>query len=232
MSFFGWLYTKLVEHNAQPTCTPAVLADYVPATVAPVTVVTVEDFTSQLAASVGIPVARLKAVAEVESGGHYRWSGGRIPILFERHVFRRELVKSKGEAFAANFSASHPDLCNHTPGGYGASSEQYGKIARLIKMGFAEEAYRSASWGAFQILGGKFDACGFANAAAMVDFLHQEPVEQNALSVFAKFIGSKPPMVAALVNGDYADFARMYNGPNYAINRYDTKIAAAVAKFS
>ena len=232
MSFFSWLYAKLAGANAQPARTPAFLADYAPAAVVSAAVVPVEDYTSQLADDLGIPVACLKAVAEVESGGHYRWSGGRIPVLFERHLFRRELVKSKGEAFAANFSASHPDLCNHTPGGYGASSAQYGKIARLIKMGFAEEAYRSASWGAFQILGGNFGACGFVSAAAMVDNLHQEPVEQNALKAFAGFVGSRPSMVTALVNGDYAEFARMYNGPNYAINRYDTKIAEAVAKFS
>ena len=31
---------------------------------------------------------------------------------------------------------------------------------------------------------------------------------------------------------DWASFARGYNGPNYAINRYDTRLAAAYNKLS
>jgi len=230
-------YRKIMARPSPPT--PAILAaaprsapaDF-PETQHETTLAYTSDGETAIARTLGITVAQLKAVAEVESGGKYRWNGGRIPLLFERHVFMRTLIAVKGKDFAEAFAASYPDLCNHTPGGYGGSSAQYPKIARLIKMGFAEEAYRSASWGAFQIMGNNFAACGFTSATQMVNALHQEPVEANALKAFANFVGSHPPMVAALKYGDYATFARLYNGSNYRINSYDTKIAAAVKKYS
>ena len=38
--------------------------------------------------------------------------------------------------------------------------------------------------------------------------------------------------VAALRAKDWANFARRYNGPNYAINNYDVRLSAAYQKFS
>ncbi len=39
-------------------------------------------------------------------------------------------------------------------------------------------------------------------------------------------------MKAALQAMDWAGYARIYNGPSYSANDYDTKLAAAYARFS
>ena len=38
-------------------------------------------------------------------------------------------------------------------------------------------------------------------------------------------------MLKALKAKDWAGFAKMYNGPNYQINDYDTKLAAAYRRY-
>lgn len=45
-----------------------------------------------------------------------------------------------------------------------------------------------------------------------------------------EFIKRNPIMKNALMNRDWAAFARAYNGPAYAKNRYDQKLAAAYAR--
>ena len=53
------------------------------------------------------------------------------------------------------------------------------------------------------------------------------PVAQIALN------DASPPQMETLLKAkDWANFARGYNGPAYAKNRYDVKLAAAYAKFS
>ena len=42
---------------------------------------------------------------------------------------------------------------------------------------------------------------------------------------FVRFIQADPRVLRALRGKDWAAFARIYNGPNYAANKYDTKLA-------
>jgi hypothetical protein len=55
--------------------------------------------------------------------------------------------------------------------------------------------------------------------------------EANQLRQMASFIRSAG-LQDELQKKDWAKFARGYNGPGYAKNAYDTKLAAAYKKFS
>lgn len=53
--------------------------------------------------------------------------------------------------------------------------------------------------------------------------------EGRHLDAFVRFVGSRinSAMLKALQRKDWAAFAKLYNGLNYKLNNYDTKLAAA-----
>lgn len=86
----------------------------------------------------------------------------------------------------------------------------------------ADAALKSASWGLGQIMGGNFAAAGYASAQAMVAaFVADESAQLAAMAAFIVHNG----LAHAVANKDWATYARGYNGPNYAENAYDTKLA-------
>lgn len=178
------------------------------------------DF-QRAAATLGVDVASIKAVTEVEAprGGFY--ADGSPTILFERHIFSRET--------GGRYDRTHPAISNRSPGGYGASSAQHGRLTQAVALD-RTAALRSASWGKFQIMGFNHTAAGFPTVQAFVNAMYQS--EGAQLDAFVNFIRSNPGMHNALRQKNWATFARLYNGPNYAINDYDTKLAAAYKRFS
>ena len=91
-----------------------------------------------------------------------------------------------------------------------------------------DAACASASWGLFQILGNNYKACGFANASNFANAM--EKGENEHLKAFCRFVIANPAMHQALNEKRWADFARSYNGPAYAKNRYDQKLAEAYTR--
>ena len=88
-------------------------------------------------------------------------------------------------------------------------------------------ALQSTSFGLFQIMGFNHERCGFADAADMLRaFAKGEPEQLDGFVEFVRFSG----LADELQQKRWADFARLYNGPGYAANRYDTKLAAAFAR--
>ena len=55
--------------------------------------------------------------------------------------------------------------------------------------------------------------------------------ECKQLLLFANFIQKNPPMLRVLQSKDWAAFAKCYNGPAYAQNRYDVKLVEAYQKY-
>jgi hypothetical protein len=55
--------------------------------------------------------------------------------------------------------------------------------------------------------------------------------EANQVRMMVNFIKSAK-LLTAIQNHDWAAFARGYNGPAYAKNAYDVKLAAAYERFS
>jgi hypothetical protein len=179
-----------------------------------------DDFAAA-AESLGIEVAMIRAVAQVESPRGPFDPNGRPEILFERHYFHR---LTNGA-----FDQSDPDISNSSSGGYGKFSAQYGKLKRAYALA-PDAALRSASWGRFQIMGDNYVAAGFPSAGGFVQAVATSEAEH--LNAFVNFVKSNGNMVSALRNKDWAGFASRYNGPGYAANRYDKKLKAAYDSFS
>jgi hypothetical protein len=90
-------------------------------------------------------------------------------------------------------------------------------------------ALQSASWGLAQIMGENFGMVGFQNVEDMVVAMSQS--EDAHLAAMASFLVASR-LRSALQAHDWTTFARGYNGPNFAINRYDVRLNAEFQKFS
>ena len=165
---------------------------------------------------IGCQVAVVRAVIDVESrGGFLR--DNRPKILFERHYFSR-LTQGK-------FDASHPHVSNPIWGGYQGGAREYDRLAHAIELD-RDAALRSASWGAFQIMGDNCQICGFDRVEDFVQaMISGEPAQLEAFVTFVQ----KNKLADELIRLDWAGFARGYNGPAYKTNQYDVKLQAAFA---
>lgn len=173
-----------------------------------------DEAIEQAAKKLGCAVAAVRAVIDVESRGGI-FPDGRPKILFERHYFSR-LTKGK-------FNTSDPDISHPMWGGYKGGTGEYQRLGRAVKLN-RDAALRSASWGAFQIMGDNCKMCGFADVedfvAAMVA---GEPKQLDAFVAFVKASG----LDDELRRLDWRGFARGYNGPAYEKNNYHKKLEAA-----
>jgi hypothetical protein len=160
------------------------------------------------------------AVAEVESGplGGFG-SDGRPVILFERHLFSRKTN--------SQYDASHPTISNRTAGGYPRTqAERWAQLEQAYALD-PEAALQSASYGRFQVLGQNFPNLSMANAHEYVTKLARS--ERDQLEAFEGFVRANG-LADELQRKDWAGFASRYNGPGYAANQYDTKMAQAYAR--
>lgn len=186
-----------------------------------------ENQYQKAATELGVTVAHLKAFAEVESSGDGFLSTGEPKILFERHVFYDRLTDNRGRAFADYVRQRAPDICNPSAGGYGKYSEQHPKLQRAVRYD-RPSALESCSWGAFQIMGYHWKTLGYSGIQA---FINDAYTEAGQLELLIRFLKANPAIVSAMRARNWAEVARLYNGPAYAKNQYDTKLAAAYKKF-
>lgn len=181
----------------------------------------------------GVDLPSIKAVNEVESRGSGFFAPGKPAILYERHIMHRGLsIVGAGDAeyiakTVAHLVATQPNLVNPRPGGYSGGIAEYPRLARA-KMIDATTAISSCSWGAFQIMGFHYAHLGYPSAQAFQAAM--EVSEGNQLDAFVRFIEADPALHRALKGRQWAKFARIYNGPAYARNLYDVKLARAYAR--
>jgi len=184
------------------------------------------DLDYQRAANnLGLTLPHIKAFAEVESNGNGFLPTGEVKILFERHVFYKQLVTNRGKAFADTVAKTDPDICNKTAGGYGKYSEQHPKLQRAVAID-RNSALESCSWGAFQIMGYHWKTVALANVQEFVNLNYSDAGQLKCLVLFLK---ANPSIVTALKNKAWSTVARLYNGP--AQKNYDTRLRDAYAKF-
>lgn len=177
-----------------------------------------EDY-RRAAEALGCSVAAVVAVTRVESPRGPFLPDGRPTLLFERHKFHQHTN--------GRFSAAHPDISSAKPGGYGAGgAHQHARMEKAAKLDRAA-ALKSASWGAFQILGENFAQAGHPSLQSFVNAMYRSAGDQ--LDCFVNFIRNDWRLLGAIRSLDWATFARVYNGPAYRQNRYDEKMAAEYA---
>lgn len=178
-----------------------------------------EDF-ARAAIALGVRIPEIKTVSEVEAP-----SGGFLPsglptILFERHQFSKRT--------GGRFDASNPDVSNKKPGGYKGGQSEHLRLDEAAQLD-RQAALESASWGKFQIMGFNHVAAGHPTLQGFVNAMFSSEGEQ--LDAFVNIIKSWG-LADELREHRWADFAFRYNGANYAINKYDQKLATAYRKWS
>jgi hypothetical protein len=180
-----------------------------------------EDDYQQAADLLKCDIAAIKAVAEVESRGAGFFPDGRPKILFERHKFR--------SFTGGKYDATNPDISNKTPGGYGAGGTHQWDRFNVAAALDQTAAIKACSWGKFQVMGFNFQVCGFASVDDF--YAAMQKSEGEHLQAFCNFIAGNN-LGGALRNHQWATLAAGYNGADYKINQYDTKLAAAYKKYS
>jgi len=158
-------------------------------------------------------------VLAVETSGCGYLPDRRPQILYERHIFHRLT-----EGFYDD-----GDISDLKPGGYGASgAHQYERLTMAIAKDRAA-ALQSCSWGIGQIMGENYARSGFADVEQMVAAMSES--EDQQLAAVADFLVSSRLSIALQAH-HWASFARGYNGPDYAINRYDVRLNGEFHKYS
>lgn len=171
----------------------------------------------------GCQVAAIKAVADVEAAGAGFNEDGSIKLLFEGHHFHRYTNGVFGGEYP---TLSYPKW---TRAFYGKS--QVAEHMRFVQACVLdrEAALLSTSFGKFQIMGFNFAVCGARSVEEFYEILCED--EMSQLAAFCTFIQQRG-LTDELVEQRWVDFARLYNGPGYAENQYDVKLAKAFEKFS
>jgi hypothetical protein len=164
--------------------------------------------------------AKIWAIYSVESSGR-AFAEGRPTILFEPHRFSRST--------AHRYDASHPRLSSRAWNRKLYPASQEGRWAQLLDAVAldVDAGFMSASYGGFQILGENYAACGAISPWAFA--WTQSQTEGDQLAAFVRFVEARG-LKSALQRGDWAAFARGYNGTAYRENRYDARLAAAYAE--
>ena len=174
-----------------------------------------------------IEPAALRAVLSVETGGSGFDKSKRPKALFERHYFYK-MLKDKPDALqqAVDAGLAYPKW-GEKPYPKG-SDAVYAEIVAACDIDL-EAALRSVSWGLGQIMGNNYKLAGCSSAQELVEQAMESEV--NQLKHMASFIKSAN-LLDELQRRDWAGFAKGYNGPSYAQNKYDTKLEEAYNKFA
>lgn len=177
----------------------------------------------QAAALIGCTPAAIKAVKEVEAPAGGFLPNGDIRILFEPHVFWKELK-------AIGIEPVESGICYPEWGElpYGKESLQMERLARAMEIN-STAALKSASWGLFQIMGNNFRKAGYLCVEDMVE--DYKKGESQQLASFVNYLKSTA-IARHLVNKNWEGFALAYNGTGYKKNNYDRRLAGAFLKYS
>ena len=175
----------------------------------------------------GCGVRELKAAAMVESAGRGGFSAPCLPrALFEGHLFWRNLTRAHMDPLTALKGNTDILYKAWTKKYYIGGLDEYTRVFRAMAVN-PDAALMSASWGMFQILGSNHKACGEASVRDMVRGCMRSEAEQ--LAMFIRFISGRG-LIRYLKAHDWAGYARRYNGPSYAANRYDVRLKEAYEK--
>ena len=185
--------------------------------------------------------AAMQSVIKVESGGSGFLSNGQPKILFEGHIFWKHLAKKKADGLIPEgpeyYAPNYPDIVyqNWTKQYYLGKEKEYLRLDKAILID-RDSAYKATSWGKFQILGENYEAAGF-KGKTVSDFVEaHKKSEQEHLKAFISFISNTifkgKSLFSYLQAKDWTSFARAYNGPGYATNKYDVNLEQAYHDFS
>lgn len=175
----------------------------------------------KIGATIGVGEDEIHAFMEVEAAGSGFDGAGRPKMLFEPHVFYRNLT-GKQRDLAVSLGLAYPK--------WGEKPYPKDSYPRLLKAMEINEtaALKSASWGATQMMGGNHAIVGYRTVQDMVKAMMAD--EEAHIAAAVAFI--KAEHIDDDLRAHRWDVvARVYNGPGYAKNGYHTRMAAAFAKW-
>lgn len=198
-----------------------------PTTSANSVTLTEKDY-QEIAEKLGIEVAAIKAVVEIEAGQAQKgfWAPGKPIINYDMSIVNKYAPKLGVNL--SKYRNSHPEI-------WGASRKKYGSQQATEWARF--EALRSVDntlgiygcfWGMFQIGGFNWKLCGTNDVNEFFNLMCRS--ERDQLELFANLIVSTD-MVKYLKAKNWAGFASRYNGPSYAKRGYHTRMAKAYNKY-
>jgi N-acetylmuramidase/Putative peptidoglycan binding domain len=177
-----------------------------------------EGGVTNTSAAIATGLPELWAVIAVETSGCGFLADRRPQILYERHIFHT-LTRGRFD---------DGDISDRRPGGYGRrGAHQYARLAKALALN-REAALKSASWGLGQILGRNFAMAGFPDVESFVRAMSDS--EDAQLAAMGAFVASAG-LGGALRARDWSAFARGYNGPAFARNRYDERLEQAHQRY-
>lgn len=169
----------------------------------------------------------LVAVVEAESNGvpFTKVDGRNVPLVrIEGHYFDRLVPASKQkQARAAGLASPKAGVVKNPK----SQADRY-RMFQLMCDIDKDAAIMSCSWGVGQVMGVHWQKLGFGSASEFHTFIMSGLRSQ--VEVMVRFI-ENAGLIDELKRQDWAGFARIYNGPRYRDNKYDTKMAAAYARY-
>ncbi len=180
-----------------------------------------------------LELAAVKAVNEIESNGKGFLLDGRPRILFEGHVFWRELEKRNIDPKKyVNEKTENILYKSWTKKYYQGGKSEYNRLNKAAGLSDLQEvhdaAFCAASYGAFQIMGFNYKSMGYPDVDSYV--AHMYTHERAHLEAFGLFCKANN-LIRFLQSKNWEAFAKAYNGPGYKQNNYDTKLASAYNRY-
>ena len=168
----------------------------------------------------GVQRAAVVAVLTVETGGVGGFlsdGSGRARILCEAKRF--------GDGTGHRYDVSNPSISSRVNNFklYVGGAAEYGRLGAMVSLDRAV-GLQSASWGLFQVMGSNWKLLGFDSVEAFVTAMAAS--EAAHLAAFATFC-ERNYLVQPLRDLDWPRFARGYNGEDYALTHYDTRLGLA-----
>jgi hypothetical protein len=168
---------------------------------------TEEDYI-EVAEELGVEVATIKAVVEIEAGKEHKGFANEKPIInFDLSVFR-SMAARNGIKLAKYSKSHHVVFSRPNTAKYGSyQAAQHARLEAAMTID-SLTAIQGTFWGMFQIGGS----------------------ERDQLELFAEFVRNTG-LQQYLVKKNWSAFAKGYNGPSFAARGYHTRLAQAYNKY-
>lgn len=181
---------------------------------------------AEIARENGIHPAALLAVKLIESGTKSGFlDSGKPQILFEGHVFYKYLKANVKSLDMNKLCAQYPNIVypKWDRLKYFGGEKEWTRLeqARKINLKYANYA---ASWGMFQVMGFNYKTCGCKSIDEFVEKMCTSQEQQLLLTL--NFLKNSN-LIVPLQKRQWATFAKGYNGPGFAQNKYHIKLQAA-----
>ena len=183
----------------------------------------------EVAAELGIEVAVMKAIVEIEAGKEHKGfvEPGKPIVNFDLSMFRK-FAGQHGIKLAGHRKL-HPEVfAKPNASRYGSYQKaQHARLSGASEIDRKTAVY-ATFWGLFQIGGFNWHLCGTVDYEEFVTRMSTSEREQ--LELFAALI-KQCGYVKHLKNKNWAAFARGYNGKGYARRGYHKRMTAAYSRY-